>query len=71
MRKKKQLIFIIAVAATTLLLTDSRFQFFVLALQYETTMADSTLKDTTVTNIFDKKLTAMDEKRLCFPLFLV
>ena len=49
--RKKHLILLIAIAATTLLLADSRFQFFVLALQYEPTMADSSLKDTTVTNV--------------------
>ena len=49
--RKKHLIIVIAIAATTLLLTDSRFQFFVLALHYEPTMADSSLKDTTVTNV--------------------
>ena len=52
--KKKHLILVITIALTTLLLIDSRFQFFVLALQYEPMMADSSLKDTTDTNISAK-----------------
>lgn len=49
--RKKYLIFAIAIGLTTLLLSDSRFQFFVLALQYEPIMTDASLEDTTDTNV--------------------
>ena len=52
--RKKHLILAVAIAAMGFVLTDNRFQFFVLALQYEPTMADFSLRDTTVTNVVSK-----------------
>ena len=52
--RKKHLILAVAIAAMGFVLTDNRFQFFVLALQYEPTMADFSLRDTTVTNNVSK-----------------